>query len=303
VWCWGQNGSGQSGSGTTGAKTTPVQVKNTTAANDWFAGATQISSGIAHTCALKSDGNVWCWGGNGTYGALGIGTTTGNFNLPQHVQNNDGSGYLTGASEIAAGPLGACAIVSGEVWCWGSNAYGEIGIGTCQNNGTTIGGTPCADTHKSRPQHVLNYSGGSGTYLSGISHLASGYLVYCGVRSGALYCWGWANNGQLGNNAAATSSSALIPAQVHGVGNSGFLSGVADVYGGRFTMCAKSTTGTGWCWGYNTAGATGDGSTLNGSTMTRLTPVVITNVGGTGTLTGISSMSSSPIAEHFMALR
>ena len=68
LWCWGDNGNGQLGDGTTNGSDVPVQ--ETTAASDWAA----VTSGYAHTCAIKTTGAVWCWGYNGD-GQLGDGTT------------------------------------------------------------------------------------------------------------------------------------------------------------------------------------------------------------------------------------
>ena len=67
LWCWGYDGDGQLGNGTTNGSDVPVQ--ETAAASDWAA----VSSGYAHTCAIKTTGAVWCWGYNGD-GQLGDGT-------------------------------------------------------------------------------------------------------------------------------------------------------------------------------------------------------------------------------------
>jgi alpha-tubulin suppressor-like RCC1 family protein len=69
VWCWGDNGNGQLGDGTTTGNPVPVQVSGH--ATDWAA----VSDGLGHTCAVKTDGTVWCWGWN-IDGQLGDGTTT-----------------------------------------------------------------------------------------------------------------------------------------------------------------------------------------------------------------------------------
>ena len=82
-----------------------------------------ISAGGYHTCALKSNGTVWCWGNN-YYGQLGDGTYVDK-NIPVQVLN------LTNVIQISAGEDHTCALKSdGTVWCWGRNDEGQLGDGT-----------------------------------------------------------------------------------------------------------------------------------------------------------------------------
>jgi hypothetical protein len=58
VWCWGDDANGQLGDGSVGgARSTPAQVVGLTDVE-------QVSAGGTFTCALRTDGDVWCWGGN-----------------------------------------------------------------------------------------------------------------------------------------------------------------------------------------------------------------------------------------------
>ncbi len=66
--CWGSNSNGQLGDGTTTDRHAPVQVTGLPAK------ATQVAAGGRHTCALLTDGTVWCWGKGGN-GELGNGST------------------------------------------------------------------------------------------------------------------------------------------------------------------------------------------------------------------------------------
>ena len=85
--------------------------------------AAAVAAGASHTCALRTDGTVWCWGANES-GELGDGTTTDR-GSPTEISG------LTGVIAIAAGNLHACALLgAGTVECWGWNVYGQVGDGT-----------------------------------------------------------------------------------------------------------------------------------------------------------------------------
>jgi alpha-tubulin suppressor-like RCC1 family protein len=64
-WCWGDNRSGQLGLGDTQPRLSATRID--ALGNDVVA----AYAGGAHTCALKTDGSVWCWGNN-QYNQLGV---------------------------------------------------------------------------------------------------------------------------------------------------------------------------------------------------------------------------------------
>lgn len=67
AWCWGRNQAGEVGDGTTTKRLSPVPV------DGLATGVVAVAAGSGKSCAVKSDGTAWCWGGNGSY-QLGDGT-------------------------------------------------------------------------------------------------------------------------------------------------------------------------------------------------------------------------------------
>jgi alpha-tubulin suppressor-like RCC1 family protein len=80
------------------------------------------------------------------------------------------------------------------------------------------------------------------------------------MASGALTCWGYNADGELGDG---TTKRRLMPVDVNG-----FTSGGIAVAAGAHHTCALTTDGGVRCWGLNDGGQIGDGTT-----MSRLTPV------------------------------
>jgi alpha-tubulin suppressor-like RCC1 family protein len=241
--CWGLNDSGQLGNNTTTSSSSPVMVSNLT-------NVTQISVGKYHTCALRGDGTVWCWGDN-TYGQLGINTNVDS-HVPVQVLGVGGTGYLTGVAEVSADGNFTCArLTSGGVRCWGHNQYGQIGNNTTNDSST--------------PVNVVGV-GGTGT-LANVIDIDGGANQACALISGGTVdCWGYNNDGQLGNNTTTNSSS---PVRVVGIGGTGYLSNVTQISGGRLHACAMLSDHTVYCWGDNANGELGDGTTANRSIPVR----------------------------------
>jgi len=108
--------------------------------------------------------------------------------------------------------------------------------------------------------------GGTGT-LTGVASLTSDTIgTYCALlTSGGVDCWGWGEDGELGNGTFDTTSpyGTATPVQVEGVGG-GTLTGVTSVTGEVETYCATLASGGVDCWGYNDDGELGNG-TVSGS--------------------------------------
>ena len=201
--------------------------------------AIAVSAAEEHTCALVSDGTVQCWGNN-AYGDLGNGTfSSGGTPTPGPV-----TGLSKPATAICGTGLSSCALLSdGTVWCWGWNYYGGLGNGSF----TTTGNLGIAT-----PVQVQGLP-------SAASSIACGYFHVCAIVSGALYCWGYGEAGQLGNGMFLSSSPNGV-AMATPVTNMG--SSVTAVTAGSDQTCAIKS-GTLYCWGDNTYGEVGTGTLGN----------------------------------------
>jgi alpha-tubulin suppressor-like RCC1 family protein len=83
-----------------------------------------VSAGLYHTCAVKDDHFLLCWGRNDS-GQLGDGTTV-HKNIPTLV------GMDMNWGSVSAGEAHTCGVrTTGTLWCWGDNFYGKLGIGFC----------------------------------------------------------------------------------------------------------------------------------------------------------------------------
>ncbi len=121
LMCWGNDQNAELGDGKQNTQSqTPVTV------NVASKTITQVTAGYSHTCALASDGTVYCWGQNdwGQCGTVGDGGN-GDVLAPTQVQG------LTGkALEVEAGTNHTCALIEGgSVMCWGANDRGQLGQG------------------------------------------------------------------------------------------------------------------------------------------------------------------------------
>lgn len=139
--CWGHNDDGELGLGHT--KRTgdgPNEMGDNLPAVSFGDGKTlvSLSGGEGHSCAALNDGTVKCWGWN-SEGQLGLGDTVSRGGaLGQTLDKlpyvNIGIGEM--AASIAAGDHSTCAVLAGgRVKCWGSNNYGELGLGDTKLRG------------------------------------------------------------------------------------------------------------------------------------------------------------------------
>ena len=157
-----------------------------------------------------------------------------------------GSENFSAQASITAGRNHTCALLStGAVKCWGSNSNGQLGDGTT--------------TDRKTPTDVSGLS-------SGVTAITTGRNHTCALRAtGAVECWGYNFEGRLGDG---TTTDRKTPTDV-----SGLSSGVTAITAGTRHTCALLGTGAVTCWGDNSVGQLG-----NGTTTDQLTPTAVTGL-------------------------
>ena len=209
----------------------------------------QLALGGEHSCILRQEGDVWCWGSN-RFGQMG--------------QPDAEPGYRT--RESAATPVhdfSARVLVSGTwhlcairddrtVWCWGHGGWGQLG-----NGGTADSLHPV--------QATLEHAVG----------LAAGEGHTCARRSDrTVWCWGRNDRGQLGDG---TREDRVEAEQVDG------LEDVVELRAGRAFSCARTSEGQVLCWGENVDGQLGDG-TRGAGAGSRSAPALVVGLGSASSL-------------------
>ncbi len=221
--CWGENRDGQLGNFSTADSAVPVAVRGLDR------GVVKIVTGEHHSCALTGAGAVLCWGFN-IGGQIGDGTTTTRY-APTPV-----AGLDSGVIDIAAGYTHSCAVTAaGGVLCWGANLNGQLGDGTL--------------TRRLVPTPVTGLA-------AGVAAIRAGWQFTCALTDeGRAQCWGANQNGQIGDGSL---TDRLVPTPVQGLG-----AGLSALATGAAHACAVTAAGGLRCWGDNSGGQLGDGTTTD----------------------------------------
>ena len=286
--CWGSGVDGALGNGSlTGSSYTPVAVTNLTS------GVAAIEVGEQVSCAIVTGGAVKCWGRNAS-GEAGDGTGTRSA-VPVSV-------IASGATALSATSGHVCALVSGGAKCWGDNGSGQLGDGSMDNRlvatdvyglGSGVLGVSAGKGTKGTPTTGNNYScallgtgrikcwGGWGIFStipsleqltpvnvtgldSNVTQVSTGLRHTCALVSGGAQCWGYNNDGKLGDGSVTYRST---PVAVVGLS-----SGVTAIYSGRIHTCAIAS-GAAKCWGNGSSGQIG-----NGAYTRQLTPATVSGL-------------------------
>lgn len=241
AYCWGNNPAGEVGANSGGARVdVPTKVAGIGLTSGYA--ATEISSGDKHNCAIIN-GRIFCWGDN-SKGQLGTG------DLIDRLVPSTANGSIPGrgATAISTGYQHTCAILNGQVWCWGDNSKGQLGTGdtTDRDEPTLVGGL---------------LSGKKATAI------AAGKTHTCAIAETNVYCWGNNATYQIGDNTTTQRNTPTLISTTIGSLNT------TDITAGDDFTCAIAN-GKGYCWGNNASGQIGRSSspTIGG---TQKTPIAV----------------------------
>ena len=217
--------------------------------------AVSLAVGGLASCAVLDSGRIACWGYN-MFGWLGDGgymNAHGNevySSTPVFVADITNAKSITGSHE----GYSFCALLGdGGISCWGDNGFGALGAGYSYEQ---MG-------YSTTPVPVIGISSAQQIASNGIGH------GYCSVLSDhRVECWGDNSLGQLGDGGAESFSD--TPVFVAGVSNARLL--VGDGTGSGY--CALLETNQISCWGNNSNGQLGNGSSISGSS----TPVLVSGI-------------------------
>jgi hypothetical protein len=239
--CWqvatDGNGAGQLGNGTTAPsavlyRSTPVLSAANTPLTNVVAMATGGGSNIPvnTSCAVTSDGKLWCWGDLSWIVNKGIPLASP---YAQAI-TIDGLTALTGVIQAAFATTGACSVVRGtpnSLWCWGDNGFSELA------QGDTV-------THQ-YPIKVLGLTAPTKVVMTNSN---ADHNTICVLDGDSVRCWGHNGFGTAGIN--TTTNPVPNPTVVVIQNGTTVLNGVSDIEPGFAAIAALRTDGTLWVWGY-----------------------------------------------------
>ncbi|HEX6587585.1 MAG TPA: Ig-like domain-containing protein [Longimicrobiales bacterium] len=202
-------------------------------------GPKSMAAGYMTTCGLTSTGAAYCWGAD-MFGALGNGGAYGS-SAPVAVDGGHSFRSISGAWARM------CALdAAGAAWCWGENRYGELGTGDL---GIRFAPTPVT---------------GGITFTD----LDTGWGQTCGLDpAGSAWCWGRNDIGQLGTSSPVGESCNGYPCSMTPLQVDGGLS-FTKISTGIMYACGVTAAGVAYCWGHNSDGQLGDGTTTDRATPT-----------------------------------
>ncbi len=198
-----------------------------------------VSTEERHTCVLTDRGGIRCLGFN-LSGEVGADPNEPVIRAPFDVPS-----LTSGVTAIVVGGGRSCAIVRGGAECWGSNLLGMLGTGQ-------------KDTQNEVPATLPGLA-------SGVTSIAAGDVFGCAVAAGGVKCWDQNGEGQLGDGSTTDSN---VPVDVKDLAL-----GATAVAAGDHHACALLASGSVRCWGDNTHGQVGDGTTIE-----RHAPVGVTGL-------------------------
>ena len=244
-------------------------IRSTTRAQAGSLNVAQTAINSRFACSLTANSQVYCWGFD-YQGGKGPNAPS-NSSAPSRIDTAavfEGK-VITALAQGGATASHMCAIAGGEVYCWGSNTYGQLGDG---NGDGMFAMSP-------DPVKVVN---GTGEALNGktVTEVTVGDNNTCAIASSRAYCWGSNAVGQLGNNNSAMAYSAK-PVAVSGMGTNN----VTDISNTQDTSCAVANAEA-YCWGWGVYGQIGDNATVNRYAAVKINGGALSGKTVTGVQTG-----------------
>jgi len=242
VDCWGESRSGELGSGTAvkAIHEPPAPVRDIDEVID-------VGVGDEHTCAVRRDGTVWCWGAN-TFGALGRGTD----DFEPHPKPARAGDIRDAENVFIDGSTTCVRLRGGRVRCWGMNSYGQVGI---------------------KQSIAPTWPVAFGTVDSATDMALANGATCAVLADGTLHCSGYDGHGQLGPTKEKCENGLFFidvdpcrskPTLVAGV------SDVTSVSLGSHHACALQRSHEVVCWGGNDKGQLGDATLPSSATPVKV---------------------------------
>lgn len=184
---------------------------------------TQLAAGDTHTCGVDEGGHLFCWGNNDDHRCGQTVDDEGDILLPTLVQPPLPETAVAG---VDAGTRHTCAVTdAGDVFCFGDNSDGQLGCGNTDAQATPVEVTGLGET---------------------VSKVSCGARHTCALmRTGTVKCWGFGQNGRLGNDNAAVQPSPVSVA---------LPTTAIDIGCGSDHCCVVGPEGQLYCWGDNSSG-------------------------------------------------
>lgn len=202
--------------------------------------AASVSIGQDHACALQVDGTVKCWGLN-INGATGGGFSFGGGGGPARIAGRSASGRMSASENLR-------------------NYFSSTFERTPRSRSAARSAANAVDGS------MLDLEPVTVVGLTGAVYITAKAGSSCAiVAGGAVQCWGYNSNGQLGDG---TLNNSNVPVTVAGV------TGAVQIDNNMHT-CAVISDGSLKCWGSNIDGQLGDGSNIDSTS-----PVTVSGLSG-----------------------
>ncbi|WP_230655630.1 RCC1 domain-containing protein [Psychrobacter sp. I-STPA10] len=196
VYTWGSDGDGELGRGDTGRSDCGRKTENCRldiGKVNSLADVVAISSGYGHRLVLNKVGEVWAFGDNGE-GQLGVAATTDHSSTPVQVDFSSQANVGKIIQVVASSKSSYALDDKGQVWAWGSNKYGNFGMGKVCERGDDPKETGCIPSSSKPLQVPLAEAVKIKELAVGRDH------VLALTDMGEVYSWGLNATSQVGYN-------------------------------------------------------------------------------------------------------